>query len=158
MVVDILGKRGITYDPEVLGILTGSGKNLLGRLGSMTRGLLLKPIRKVFRSVLFWLTARSAARTAMVTYFLARFLHHPGLIPPGAGTRLTAERARFLAEAFRDVSKNIDLRAARNSFAQLVQLFARRRRASGNEVSQTIEESSPGFIAEFDSMMQQRLG
>ncbi len=158
MVEDILTRRGIIFKKEAPAILVGSGRTLLARLGSMTRGLILKPLRKAFRTVLFWLTARSAARTAMVTYFLARFLHHPGLVAAGAGNTLTVERARFLADVFRDVSKSIDVRAVRGTFRQLAGLFARSKKASGDEVSQTIEESAPGFIAEFDSLVTERLG
>lgn len=157
MVEEILTKRGINFDEEVPGILVGGGKTLLSRIGSMSRGLVLKPLRKMFRSVFFWLTARSAARTAMVTYFLARFLHHPGLVPQDAGKSLTVERARYLAETFREVSKGIDLRAVRETFRQLVGLFARRKEISGSEVSQTIEKSAPGFIAEFDSAIWGKL-
>jgi len=157
MVADILTKRGISYEKAVPGIIVGGEKTLLARIGSMSRGLVLKPIKKIFRTVFFWLTAKSAARTAMVTYFLARFLHHPGLVPQDAGKTLTVERARYLAETFREVSKGIDLRAVRDTFRQLVGLFASRKQTSGNEVSQTIEKSAPGFIAEFDSMVREKL-
>lgn len=157
MVENILTKRGISFEAEAPAILVGGGRTLLARLGSMSRGLILKPLRKIFRSVLFWLTARSAARTAMVTYFLARFLHHPGLVPADAGDRLTEERARFLADVFREVSKSIDLRAVSGTFRQLAGLFARSKKATGDEVSQTIEKSAPGFIAEFDAMVSEKL-
>lgn len=158
MVEDILTKRGISFDKKVPAILVGGGTTLLARIGSMSRGLVLKPLRKMFRTVFFWLTARSAARTAMLTYFLARFLHHPELVPQDAGRTLTVDRARFLADTFREVSEGIDVRAVRTTFGQLVHLFARRKETSGNEVSQTIEESAPGFIADFDGMIQKRLG
>ncbi len=157
MVQDILENRGITFETDVPGILIGGGKGLLVRLGSMTRGLVLKPLKKMFRTVFFWFTARSAARTAMVTYFLARFLHQPDLVSPGTGNRLTKQRAEELAEIFREVSEDIDLRAVRGTFRRVAGLFARNKDISGGEVGEEIERSAPGFIAEFDTMVRTRL-
>lgn len=157
MVESILGRRGITCDEQVPAEIVGSGRSLMGRMGSLARGLVLKPLRKLFRSVFFWLTARNAARTAVVTYLLARFLHHPGLVPPGGGNHLSAERARFLSGVFRDVSKNIEIRAASGAMRQLISLFARTRKIPGEEIGRTIEKSAPGFIAEFDAMVSRRL-
>ncbi len=157
MVESILKKRGITFETGVPELLAGGGRSLFSRLGSMSRGLILKPLRKLFRSVLFWLTAKNAARTAMVTYFLARLLHHPGLLPEGAGNHLTKERARFISDVFTDVSKGIDLRAAKDAFRQVVRLFRWPGKASEEKVIQTIEETAPGFISEFDAMVGERL-
>lgn len=93
----------------------------------------------------------------MVTYFLARFLQHPGLLPQDAGNKLTRERAIFLADVFEKVTKNIDVRAVGGTFRQLAGMFARKKQTSGSEVSRTIEESAPGFIAEFDSLVSEKL-
>ena len=157
MVETILGRRGITYDPQVPSEFVGSGRSLWSRMGSITRGLLLKPLRKLFRSVLFWLTARNAARTAIVTYLLARFLHHPHLIRPDGGGHLSADHARFLSGVFRDVSKNVEIRAASGALRQLITLFAKSRNTSSQEIGQTIEKSAPGLIADFDTRVTQRL-
>jgi len=157
MIGMILSKRGMTFEKDVPMILTGSGRTLIGRLGSMSRGLILKPLKKLFRTVFFWLAARSAARTAMVTYFLARFLQHPGIVPAGAPQHLTQDRARFLGQVFRDVSEGIDIRAAKGAFVQVLSLFKRPEPASAAELSKAIEKTSPGFVAEFDSMIDARL-
>ena len=155
MVETILRKRGVTFDAGVPAILAGGGQTLLGRIGSMTRGLVMKPLKKIFRSVLFWLTARNAARTAMVTYFLARFLQHPELA--GDGGHLSKERAKLLVTVFREVAEGIDVSAAKGAFSQLVGLFGRSKKASGKELSETIEKASPGFIAQFDAMVNERM-
>ena len=157
MVGMILSESGITFEKGVPALLTGSGRTLIGRLGSMARGLILKPLKKLFRTVLFWLAARNAARTAMTTYFLARFLQHPGIVPAGAGRHLTEERARFLGQVFREISEGIDIRAAKGAFIQVVALFKRSEPASAADLAKTIERSSPGFVAEFDSMLDERL-
>ncbi len=157
MVESILKKRGFTFENGVPAILAGGGRSFFSRLGSMSRGLILKPLRKLFRSVLFWLTAKNAARTAMVTYFLARLLHHPALLPDGAGNHLTEERARFIGKVFADVAKGIDLRAAKDAFRQVVRLFSRPGKASEEQVIRTIEETAPGFISEFDAMVGEHL-
>lgn len=157
MIGMILAQRGITFEKQVPALLTSSGRTLTGRLGSMTRGLILKPLKKLFRTVFFWLAARNAARTAMATYFLARFLQHPGIVPHALGQHLTAERARFLGKMFREISEGIDIRAAKGAFAQVVALFKRSEPTSAAELSKVIERSSPGFIAEFDAMLDARL-
>lgn len=157
LVGSILSKRGITFKKNVPALLTGSGRTWIGRLGSMARGLVLKPLKKLFRTVLFWIAARNAARTAMATYFLARFLQHPGIVPAGAAQHLTEERARFLGQVFREVAAGIDMRAAKGAFKQIVGLFKRSKPASADELSKAIERASPGFVAEFDSMLDEKL-
>lgn len=157
MVESILRARGITSDSGVPDRIVGSGKSLMVRLGSLTRGLILKPLRKLFRSVFFWLTAKNAARTAMVTYFLARFLHHHDLLSPSNRQHLSLERADLLGGVFREVSNGIDLSAAKSAIRELVKLFARPGDTSRGEVGNTIEESAPGFVARFDQMASERL-
>lgn len=153
----ILSKRGITFEKNVPSILTGSGRSWFGRLGSMARGLVLKPLKKLLRTVLFWIAVRNAARTAMATYFLARFLQHPGLVPNEAAQHLTEERARFLGQVFREIAAGIDTRAAKNAFVQVVGLFKRSKHVPATELSKVIERASPGFVAEFDAMLDNKL-
>lgn len=157
IVESILDSRNITYDAEAPEWIVGSGRSLMGRVGSLTRGLFLKPLRKLFRSVFFWLTAKNAAKTAIATYFLARFLYHPALIAPGQGNHLSSERARFLSEVLREVSRNIEFRAAKGAFQQLIKLFSRSGKASADEIGRTIERASPGFVDRFDTMVTERL-
>ncbi len=153
----ILKQRGITFHDDVPEILVGGGKSLFSRIGSFTRGLVTKPLRKIFRSVLIWLTVRRAARTAMETYFLARLLHHPDLMPNGEGNVLTVERAKMLAGIFGKVAKGIDYQAAKNAIQHVAKLFVKPSKASEVEVSEKIEESAPGFIARFDALVGEHL-
>lgn len=157
MVEAILERRGITYDEKVPRIFVDSGRSLFGKMGSLTSGIVMKPLKKLFRTVFFWLTARNAARTTMVSYLFARFLHHPNLISASEGKHLKTERAEVLSAVFRDVSRNIEIRAAKGAIQQLVGLFARSKKTSAEEIGLIIEKSAPGFISEFDAMVTKRL-
>lgn len=159
MIRSILESRGLDYDPEVPRILAGGGRSLVARLGSMLRGLVLKPLKKLFRTVFFWLTARSAARTAVETYFLARFLHHPDLGRLTGPSRVSRSDARRLIAIFVGVSRNIDLQAASSAVARVTSIFRQggKKPVEPQEVSGVIEEEAPGFIAEFDRRIAARL-
>ncbi len=153
----ILDQRGLGYDMEVPKILAGGGQSLLRRLGSMARGAVMKPLRKLFRTVFFWLTARRAARNVVATYFLARFLHHPDLA--GGVEHLGEPRARQLAAIFEEVSKNLDLRALGDAVRRVTGLFAAHpdKHVRTEEVTDAIESEAPGFIGDFDRLVSQRL-
>lgn len=157
VVAGILRRRGISYDRGVPKAVAGSGRSLSARLGTLSRGLFLKPLRKLFRTVFVWISARNAARTAMTTYFLARFLHHPDLARGENRPYLTKARARQLGALFRGVAADIDLRAARAALEKVALLFDRKRRASADEVVASIEEAAPGFIAAFDAKVDRGL-
>lgn len=157
MVKAILRQRGITFESRAPSLLSSKSGSLFSRLGNMTRGLLVKPFRKLFRTVFFWLTVRDAARTSMESYFLARVVHHRHLVSPEDGNHLDDERAKFVGTAFREVAKGIDLRAAKDAYRQLCQVLARSKKTSGKEVSETIEKTAPGFIAEFDALIGAKL-
>jgi len=154
MAASILERRGMVFDEDVPKFLASDHRALSQRLGSFTRGLVMKPLKKVFRTVLFWLTVRNASRTAMETYFLARFLHHPNLVP---GQRVSSAAARELRKVFTEVATGIDLRAAKNGVRQLMKLFSKKKNATNAEIAGTIERAAPGFIAEFDAMIDARL-
>ncbi|MGE9267683.1 MAG: hypothetical protein ACQKBY_06265, partial [Verrucomicrobiales bacterium] len=154
----VLESRGISYDRKAPRLIVEEDRPLFARLGSLMKGLVMKPLKKLFRTVLIWLTAKNAARTVMVSYFLARFLHHPALLPADAGRHLSEERARFLSTVFHEVSEDIDVRAAKDALQQLIKLFARSNKRSTQEIGETIEKAAPNFIAEFDALVSERLG
>ena len=131
MVRAILETRGLTYDSAVPRLLAGGSLSFTARLGSLAKGLVLKPLRKVFRTVFFWLSARRAARAILETYFLGRFLHHPALKPGESTTHLTVNDARRLAAVFAEVAGNIDLKAARDLVEKLARLVKKPFRSSG---------------------------
>ena len=57
----LLRRRGRDFDvEEIRPLYTGLRGGLIRKAGSVTRGLLLKPIRKLFRTVFFFLTFRRA--------------------------------------------------------------------------------------------------
>ena len=155
MVKRILDERGIRFDRGVPRMLAGGGRGLFSRIGGAIRGLVFKPLRKIFRSVFFWLTARNAARTALVSYFLARFVHHPG-IAPDAGP-LTRQRAEELAGVFREVARGLDMKAASDAYRRLLRFFKGNDRIAPDRLSRAIEEEAPGFVAEFDTRIAERL-
>jgi hypothetical protein len=160
MVRAALAAGGFSFDPQVPRLLAGGSRSLTARLGSFAKGLVLKPLRKVFRTVFFWLSARSAARMVVETYFLGRFLHHPALKPRN-GTHLTVSDGRRLAAVFREVSKNIDLKAARDLVGKVARLVTRTRRRSAavtsEELRGVIEEEAPGFVESFDRLVSRKL-
>ncbi len=159
MVRAVLNDRGLTYDRDVPRLLAGGSRSFTARLASMGKGLVLKPLRKVFRTVFFWMTAHRAARTVVETYFLGRFLHHPALLGEGGRTHLTAVDGRRMARVFEEVSKNLDLRAARNVVGRVGRLLTRRsaKQVTSREMRAAIEEEAPGFVTEFDRLVTQRL-
>lgn len=157
VVAGILQRRGISYDRGVPAAIAGGGRSLFARLGSLTRGLFLKPLLRLFRTVFIWISARNAARTAMTTYFLARFLHHPDLAPGGRRPYLTRARARQLADLFRRVAADIDVHAAKSALKKLALLFGRKHQTSADEVAESIEDAAPGFIAAFDAKVDRGL-
>lgn len=153
----VLEERGFGYDPKVPATLANGGRSLMNRVGSMFKGLVTKPLKKLFRTVFFWLTARNAAANVMATYFLARFLQHPKLNPNAA--YLEIDEARRLAKIFTEISKNLDLRAAGSAVQRVLGLIKRTsgERVASDQVERAIEEEAPGFVAEFDRLVAQRL-
>lgn len=160
MVRAVLEARGFTYEPEVPRLLAGGSLSLTARLASAAKGLIFSPLSKVFRTVFFWLAAHRAARAIVETYFLGRFLHHPALAGHGGGTHLTVSDGRRLANVFEEVSKNIDLKAARDLVGKVGRLASRRRRSRAvtpDELRGVIEMEAPGFVERFDRLVDQKL-
>ncbi|GHC67250.1 hypothetical protein AAFN60_11430 [Roseibacillus persicicus] len=153
LVRKILQQRGIQYDAKSVKILSGSGTSLFGKLGGMAKGLVLKPIIKLYRSVLFWLTIRRAVLTFAETYFLARFLSKPEVIPDG--TTLNQAEAKRLADLYRSVVTKLDRRLATEGTKHLWEFMRKKKTedhnsVSSQEVADAIEKEAPGILADFD--------
>jgi hypothetical protein len=159
MIRVVLNSRGFTYDPAVPGLLAAGKRTPGDRLISIAKGLVLKPVRKVFRSVFFWISARRAALTVVETYLLGRYLHHPAVAAMDGGQRLTKADASVLFEVFEEVATNIDLRTAKAIVGKISRRFARRPRAQIGtaEVRDVIEANAPGFLARFDQLVSHKL-
>jgi len=175
LVQHILESRGIRFEDKVPAILSDwVNRSMLNRVGSFSRGLITKPLRKVFRTVFFWLTVRTAVRTLAETYFLGRFVSHPdlGAVLDSDGNSdgdseasafLSNRRARELADLFKEVVVGIDLRLARDGYDRAWRHFRQFRRGrrsqliSTAEVERVIGEEYPGFITTFDSDVSARL-
>ncbi len=161
MVRAVLEARGFTYEAQVPRVLAGGSLSLTARLGSMAKGLVLKPMRKIFRTVLFWVAARRAARAVVETYFLGRFLHHPAVAGQGGGTHLTQSDGQRLASVFQEVSKNLDLHAAHELVKKVGRLVVkqpgRSKEVTSQELQGVIEQEAPGFVERFDRLVDQKL-
>lgn len=154
LVEKVLGRRDITYERRVPKLLAdGGGKTLLGRLGGFVKSLVLKPLRKVLRSVFFWLTIRRAVLTMVETYLLARFSALPEL--GGQAQAVTNQEARQLGKLFAEIASQADRKIARNGSRQLWNWMKERREKSGEElpaeeVGRELEKQAPGILSEFD--------
>ncbi|MFC7337522.1 hypothetical protein ACFQY0_10070 [Haloferula chungangensis] len=155
----ILQRRGLGFDDHVVRILAGGGRSFSSRLRSFAKGLMMKPLRKIMRTALFWLTARRAAKNVVATYFLARYLHHPDLGAACEKDRITLSDARELAAVFEDISKNIDLKALGGAVRKVKGVLDGRRafEVDRQELKDAIETEAPGFIAEFDALASAKL-
>ncbi len=161
MVRAVLEARGFTYEPQVPRLLAGGSLSLTARLGSIAKGLVLKPIRKIFRTAFFWVTARRAARAVVETYFLGRFLHHPAVAGQEGGRHLTEADGQRLASVFAEVSRNIDIHAAHDLVKKIGRLVIKQPRrskeVSPQELRSVIEQEAPGFVERFDQLVDQKL-
>lgn len=159
MVKITLEGRGFTLDPKVARLLAGGEASWIARLGSLAKGLVFKPLKKLFRTAFFWLSVRNAGRTAVATYFLGRFLHHPQLQPSG-GRHVTDAEARRWAAIFEEASRHLDLKAAGDAIRRVNGLLRGRsqRQVRSEEVEAAIEKEVPDFIDDFDEFVARRLG
>lgn len=163
MVRRSLKSRGITFDSGVPRIITQwTNRNLASRIRSGAKGVVFKPLKKVFRSVLFWLTARDAMRTTAETFFLARFLQHPNLVKAGADHHLSAKRAEVLGRVSKQAIRKIDHRVVGHATGKVWGSLSRRVRIlregiRSDEFSRIMEERAPGILADFDSRVGELL-
>ncbi|WP_411828066.1 hypothetical protein [Luteolibacter sp. AS25] len=159
MISSVLKKRGFSFDSNVPHIISGGSTGFLQRAGSLAKGAIQKPLRKVFRTLFFWLTARRAAVTALETYFLGRLLHHPAIAGKSSPDHLTEEDARRIIAAFRKATKNIDLKTV-SSAVSLINPLVRKAKgtpAQSSEIRQKIEAEKPGLIAKFEQEISDSL-
>ena len=154
----IFEKRGLDYESKVPRLLAdGGAKTLMGRIGGMARALVMKPLRKAFKGVFFWLAIRQAVLTMLETYFLARFAQFPEL---DSGRKITQAEAHQWGQSLVEVASKLDKRLAKEGIRKIWQLMRQKKEAKGlspEEVAQQLEEQAPGLLADFDLRMRQAL-
>ncbi len=157
LVESILAKRGISFDGKGVEALVNGGRGRLSRASSRASGLLIKPLKKLFRSVLIWLTVRNAARAVLETHLLVRFLQHPSFEKSLEGGMLDRRQGRRLGKVFRSTTRGLDLKAAASALARLKSLLRRSRRTTPGEIVEVIETGAPGFLRSFDESIGREL-
>ena len=161
LVEKILIGRGVTFEKEVPKLLVDEGKrSLLGKLGGLVRALIVKPLRKILKTLLFWLAIRRAVLNVLETYFLARFASLEE-VNSDAGP-LTKAQAEVMGRQFSEVVKKLDQRFAKEGSRRLWQLMRQKKLASGENLSRTqveeeLEKEAPGILADFDRRMREAL-
>lgn len=155
-----LEERNITFDGEVPAILaTHRTLSLKERMRNATVGLAVKPLRKAFRTVFLWLTARAAVRAAVDTYLLARFVNHPGF----SFQSIDRDAATSLAAVFAEVSEDMDRHLATNVLDRLWRFLRSRGHAAARftfslgDVSEALAQERPDVLADFDDQVARRL-
>lgn len=163
MVRSVLRARGISFDRDVPRIAARWDRgSTVERLRRGTLNLAVKPLRKMFRTVFFWLAIHRAVRTAVETYLLGRFWNHPELGVTLASSHLSEATARNLASVFGSLAERIDARLTRDAVRRLWRLLrSTARRARGQvaveDVADALEAEQPGLLAEFDQAVTDRL-
>ena len=123
----------------------------------------MKPLKKLFRTVLIWLTARNAVRTTAETYFLARFMQHPALMIGVEEEHMSNEHARKLAGIFEQVIVKIDQRVVGQTATKIWRNLRKHMKGNNDEtvdseeVGRVIEEEVPGILADFDVRVSESL-
>ena len=161
LVEKILTSRGVSFEKGVPKLLAdGGAKSLMGRLGGLLKALVLKPLRKILKTFLFWLAIRRAVLNVIETYFLARFVHLPE-VNSDAGPITTAQAAAW-GKLFSQVVRNSDQRFAKEGTRRLWKLMKEKKRSqsenlSREEVELELEKEVPGILADFDQRMREAL-
>ncbi|MDF1811114.1 MAG: hypothetical protein P1V20_02840 [Verrucomicrobiales bacterium] len=142
LVEKALRKADLRFEGDVPKIIASWEQRSFGqRIGSIMKGLILKPLKKLFRTVFFWFTVRDAGRTAAESYLLGRMvtrhLHEYD--------KITNEEARRLSAAFSRTVDRCDRKLASHAWSKIWSGIRRNRK-----VKRTIEEEAPGFLAQFD--------
>lgn len=147
MVRRIFNETGIQYRENVPDILAKWKTESLGRrFLALLKGLIIKPLRKLFRTVFFWLTVRDAGRIATETYLLARFLRSDAVTE--SDEPLDPEIARHLADAFGEAVKYCEKDVAKVTWSKI---WTRLRRWRNKMPGGVVKESVPGFLTLFDT-------
>ncbi|MEM7809012.1 MAG: hypothetical protein AAF561_12960, partial [Planctomycetota bacterium] len=101
MVGVLLDRRGRTYDvDDVEPLYAGPGKSLVGRAGSFAKGLVLKPMKKLLRTVFFVAIIRQAilatAEVLMLGHTIDRLLAQDWLPNDAPKETLEAEAEQIV--------------------------------------------------------------
>jgi hypothetical protein len=165
MVREMALDQGVALDDAALRVLSGTARRgnwgcLLGAALAMTFKVVAKLLRRVVRSLLFWLAIKDASDAASRT-FHEGFLLHAGLTEtpgaPLAATELNVAQLRLDLEA---VCREVDTRpvqkavkgALRGSWRLLRagarRLARRERRAKGAEHGEVLEQEIPGELVD----------
>lgn len=161
LVEKVLTSRGVSFEKGVPKLLAdGGAKSLMGRLGGLVKSLILKPLRKVLKTFLFWLTIRRAVLNVVETYFLARFANLPE-INSDAGPVTTAQASAW-GKLFSQVVHKADQRFAREGTRRLWKMMKQQKQSqretlSREEVEQELEREAPGILADFDQRAREGL-
>ena len=163
LVEKVLKSRGVAYEEGVPKLLAdGGAKTLMGRLGGLLKSLILKPLKKILRTFLFWLTMRRAVLNVVETYFLARFANLEELSSE-SGPITTAQAAAW-GKLFRQVVDKSDQRFAKEGTQRLWKLMRQRKKSksesdslSPEEVESELEKEAPGILADFDRRAREGL-
>ena len=161
LVEKVLKARGVAFEEEVPKLLADGGKKtLMGRLGGLLKSLVLKPLRKVLRTMLFWLAIRRAVLNVVETYFLARFANLPEVSSESGP--ITAAQAAEWGKVFRKVVDKSDQRFAKEGTRRLWKLMRQKKKSSNEalsrvEVEHELEKEAPGILADFDSRAREGL-
>lgn len=161
LVEKILKGRGVSFEKTVPKLLADGGKrSLLGKLGGLVRALVMKPLRKVLKTFLFWLAIRRAVLNVLETYFLARFANLPEVNSEQGP--ITKEQAGVMGKQFSQVVKKLDRRFAKEGTRRLWQLMKQKKQEQGEslsreQVEQELEKEAPGILADFDRRMREAL-
>ncbi|MGJ8724762.1 MAG: hypothetical protein ACSHYB_09420 [Roseibacillus sp.] len=161
LVEKILKGRGVSFEKGVPKLLADGGKKtLMGRMGGLVKALVLKPLRKVLRTFLFWLAIRRAVLNVIETYFLARFVNLAE-VDSDSGP-ITAAQAAAWGKLFMQVVAKSDQRFAREGTRRLWKLMKQKKKAqserlSREEVEAELEKEAPGILADFDQRAREGL-
>ena len=158
LVRKILKRRGIEYEKGVPKLLSNGGaKSLFTRVKGWAGSLIMKPLRKACKGILFWLTVRKAVLTVVETYFLARFAHFSEL---DRGRPISREEAGRWGKEFTQTMAKLDQRFAKEGIRKLWKSISRSKEEQGEglsrqEVEEELEREAPGILAEFDLRMRE---
>lgn len=114
MIAMLLRRRGRGFRvEEVRPLYTGVSGGLFRRVGSVARGLFLKPVKKLFRTVFFFLAFRRALLEATGATLLGHTLDRllaKGWLPENATPAERKRQAKRIAEAIDEAWANADRR------------------------------------------------
>ncbi len=159
LVTKILRRRGLRYENKVPQLLAdGGARTFFSYLGGLVRALILKPLRKIFRTFLIWFTIRRAVLTVVETYFLARFVHALEAEPAHP---ITNSQAKAWGKVFKETIAHLEKRIAKEGTRQIWQWMKDKRRSADNlsseEVAARLEKEAPGILADFDRRLHEAL-